>query len=249
MPTCLEQILQAPFVPTVYPLPAEILAAYADVLYEEGFPALEVLARPLDTALEAMKKINQLPQRKRILWGLGTMTTRTAAQQAVELQPDFLVSPAFSHKILEVCVKADIPYIPAVLTFQDVQDVLDAFEEYGIPVKILKLCPIQELSTEYVRLLGGCFPGITFCPTGGINRENFVEWLRAPYVAAPMESHFVPRELLINGDFEAVRVRLREIRALAAEARSLQQEGLSELRMYKGAEERRRRKDVNPFDE
>ena len=213
-----NSILRAPILPTVFPAGAEVLCRYADALAAEGYPALEVLARPLDEALAAMREVFARPQRQVVKWGLGTLRSRDAAVGAVELRPDFLVSPAFSRRVLDVATEAGIPYIPAVHTFQDVQDVIDAFEEKDLEVRILKLCPVYGVTREYVQSLCGCFPGITFCPTGEVTLENYVHWKSTPGIAAPMGSRFVPREILEAGDVQPIRDRLRQLRRLSEEA-------------------------------
>jgi 2-dehydro-3-deoxyphosphogluconate aldolase/(4S)-4-hydroxy-2-oxoglutarate aldolase len=207
-----EQIVQAPVLPTVFPLEADILCAYGEALHAEGYPALEVLARPLEQALGVMRQVMLRPQRCLVAWGMGTILTESAARQAVELQPDFLVSPAFSRRVLHVAAQAGIPYIPGVRTFQDVQTVLDAFEDEGLPVEVLKLCPIEGVTLEYMRSLAGCYPGIVFCPSGRIPLAEIAHWTRLPYLAAPMDSKFVSLELLETRDVEAIRKHLRMIR-------------------------------------
>lgn len=210
-----DLIQQAPILPTVYPTNAATLCRYADILHEEGYPAIELLGRPSEQALAAMSRIVEAPQRSKLKWGIGTVRTHAAARQAVALRPDFIVSPAFSPRVLEMAVQANVPYIPGVHTFQDVQNVIEAFEEYELTVKVLKLCPVFGLSPDYIQALRGCFPGIVFCPTGEITFENYLEWKRIPGIVAPMGSQLVPRDWLDAGDFEAVRHRLRQYRELA----------------------------------
>lgn len=211
----LDKMITAPVVPTVFPLDADVLRLYARALHAEGFPALEVLARPLDAAMAAMEKINNSPERNLILWGLGTIITEAAARQAVALRPDFLVSPAFSRRVLRVATEAGIPYIPGVFTFQDVQDVIETFAEYGLPIKALKLCPVQQATPDYLRMLATCYPEIVFFPSGNIPLEDIASWTQFSYVSAPMDSKFVPREMLERLDIEEVRGRLRTIRLYA----------------------------------
>lgn len=213
-----DSIVRAPILPTVPPLPAHILCGYADVLREEGYPALEVLARPLQDAVATVREVIGRPQRQKIRWGVGTMRTCREAREMIELKPDFLVSPAFSQRVLDAALEAKIPYIPAVHTFQDVQNVLDAFEDRGVEVRLLKLCPVYGLTREYVQSLCGCFPGIVFCPTGEMTLENYSDWKNMPGIVAPMGSRLVPTPLLEAADWPAVRQRLRLLRRLADEA-------------------------------
>jgi 2-dehydro-3-deoxyphosphogluconate aldolase/(4S)-4-hydroxy-2-oxoglutarate aldolase len=216
-----DKLACAPVVPTVLPISVDILARYIQVLHEEDYPALEVLCRPAEDAVDLVKEINSRPERGLIALGMGTVTSERTARLASELRPDFLVSPAFSRSVLSVAVEAGIPYIPAVEGFQDVQDVLDAFGEHGLAVELLKLCPVINIGQDYIRMLCNCFPGIRFCPTGDPKLESlqtFVEWKRRPGIAAPMSAAFVPRKMLIDGDFDAVRQRLRHLRSLSNQA-------------------------------
>jgi len=210
-----DQIVRAPIVPTVMPLSADMLGGYARALFDEGYPCLELLSRPLHQALEIFREIRSRPERKLVHWGIGTILTERAARQAVELSPDFLVSPAFSRRVLKVAAQAGIPYVPGVRTFQDVQDVLDAFEDHGLELRLLKLCPIYGLTREYVEALCGCYPGIVFCPTGEVTLENYPDWKQVPGIVAPMGSRFIPLATLERGDFAEVRSRLRAYRRLA----------------------------------
>ena len=211
----LETVFRAPMVPTVLPLAADILGAFARTLAEEGYPALEVLSRPPEQGFEVLRQINGRPERALVRWGLGTVTTEKVARQAASLRPDFLVSPAFSRRVLHVAAAEGLPYVPGVRTFQDVQDVLEAFEDEGLPLRVLKLCPIDGLSLDYVKMLSGCYPGILFCPTGEVTLDNYAHWRQLACIGAPLGSWFLPRELLEAGDWAAVRERLRSVRRLA----------------------------------
>lgn len=210
-------IQKAPIVPTVMPTSVEALCAYANVLADEGYPALEILARPVDAALEAFRAIRERPERKRILWGIGTICRKADVKRFVPYKPDFIVSPAFSLKVLKAAAAADIPYLPAVCTFQNVQDVIDAFDKYEFEVSILKLCPVFNLGSEYVAALQGCFPGTLYCPTGEVTMENYTHWKSMKGIVAPMGSRFVPHEWIEACNTEAIRGRLREIRRMANE--------------------------------
>lgn len=114
-----------------------------------------------------------------------------------------------------VAIEAGIPYIPGVFTFQDVQDVIETFAEYGLSIKALKLCPVQRATPDYLRMLASCFPEIVFFPSGSMPLEDIAMWTQFPYVSAPMDSKFVPREMLERLDIDEVRGRLQTIRLYA----------------------------------
>ena len=208
----LADILRTPAMINLYPREADTVRRYVRVLREEGYAALEILARPPTAALTLFKELSAGPERHLLRLGLGTVKTRRDAEQAVSVKPDFLVSPAFSRRVLEVAVEADLPYIPGVCTLQDVQDVLDAFEDVGREVKVLKLCPMAVLNAEYVRILGAIYPGIMFCPTGTVTLEELPEWSGMPNIGPAMQSEYVPDELFETRDWDGVRRCLRTVR-------------------------------------
>lgn len=213
------EVTNAFILPTlIYPActDEDTVCSYIRLLHEEGYPALEILCRPLDAALELFAKVSKREERKLICLGLGTVTSRAAAKRAVELGPDFLVSPAFSKNVLEVAVDAGVPYIPGVLTLQDVQGVLDAFEDAGLSVEVLKLCPASEVDLSYVATLAGCHPGIKFSPSGGVSMENLAYWRSSPHVgAAIMGGMFVPQDVLENGNWAEARSIIRRAKEIA----------------------------------
>jgi len=210
----LLEIAKKPVWPTVYPLSADILAPYMQVLHEQKYSLLEILARPLEPALEVFRQLNELPIRKKMTLGFGTILTGKAALKALELKPDFIVSPAFSPKVLDLSVEAGVPYIPGISTFQDVQDVLEAFEAHRLELKLLKFCALMTWMTpSYLKSLGGCYPGIRFCVTASrdLSMEDHFSYRQAPCVGAAMKAQFVPQELLEKKDFETVRKTLVDI--------------------------------------
>lgn len=218
----IDRLVEAPIVPTVLPLPADLFCAYLRALSTEGFPAVEILCRPIEPALQLMQAIARRPERKEVLVGLGTVRSAADAVRAVAVKPDFIVSPAFSRNVLQTAKRAGIPYLPGVSSFQDVQDVCDAYDEEKIPLKALKLVPVESMSRQYLDYLAGCFPGILYLPSGDpfieTRASTYLSWKSLPFIAAPMGANFIPRAWLEKGDMAKVRARLRALRALAEKA-------------------------------
>jgi len=128
-----------------------------------------------------------------------------------------MVSPAFSRHILDVAVEADIAYLPAVSTLQDIQNILEAYAEVGRELKVLKVCPVKIVTMEIAQMYANIFPGIVFCPTGTIEIEALSAWKANPWMGVAMEQWFVPTEVIQARDWDTARASLRKIKALAAE--------------------------------
>ena len=215
----LADLAEAPVTLNVHPgRSPETICGFIEAMKEEGYRILEILARPLDEAIELLKAAMDSPQRDHVWIGMGTVKTERDAKQVVELNPDFIVSPTFSARVLHVAAQAGIPYIPGVITLQDVQDILEAFEDEGLELKVLKVCPVNILNHDYFGILSEIYPGIVFCPTGTGGMETLSEWKKIPSVGPVMESLFVPPEMLDAQDWSVVRARLAEITAIAKQS-------------------------------
>jgi len=64
-----------------------------------------------------------------------------------------------------------------------------------------------------LKALGGPFPSVLFCPTGGIDATSAPDYLKLPNVACVGGSWLAPANLVNSGDWEAIR-----LRAVAASA-------------------------------
>lgn len=212
-------IANAPALLPVFPQYAKQtkkLCQFLEILHEQAYPAMEILCRPLPEALESLKALNDCSARNLVSIGLGTVRTEKDACAAVKVKPDFLVSAAFSRRVLAVAAEAAIPYIPVVSSLQDIQDVWEAFEDFGLELSVLKLCPVEGMTPNYIRCLCGCFPGITFCPTGTVPIKDIPRWRAIPGIGASIESKYVPGELIEQGDWAQVRQRLQCIKQLTS---------------------------------
>ena len=216
----LKDLAEAPVTLNVYPQrSAETMCGFLEVMKAEDYRILEILGRPVAEAADLLRQLNDAPQRSLARVGLGTIKTQRDAEAVVDLHPDFIVSPAFSARVLAVAADAGIPYIPGIITLQDVQDVLEAFEDNGLELKVLKVCPINILNYEYFEVLHGIYPGVVFCPTGTVTPETLAKWKALSYVGPAMENWFVPAEMLDAQDWPAARGRLAEIREIVRKAK------------------------------
>ena len=59
----------------------------------------------------------------------------------------------------------------------------------------------QSIQVDQLKSLIGPFPNIVFCPTGGINEENAIQWLNQKNVICVGGSWIVPSEI---NDYEEI---------------------------------------------
>ncbi len=68
-----------------------------------------------------------------------------------------------------------------------------------VPLKVLKIYPVDMLSFEIVQGMANTFPGITFCPTGTVPLETLPKWKKMPCIGAVMTSRIVPATIVKSG--------------------------------------------------
>jgi len=80
-------------------------------------------------------------------------------------------------------------------------------------ISLMKLFPAEAAGgVGLLAALAPVFPGVAFCPTGGLDQERARRYLALPNVPVVGGSWMVPREAIAAGDW----ARLRRLAAAAA---------------------------------
>lgn len=161
-----------------------------EILVENHVPLIEVTFRS-KLAGEAIK---QLSASGKLLVGAGTVRTLEEVKIAIENGATFIVSPAVVPEVIEYCLEQEIPIFPGTATPTDIQQA----SSYGI--KTVKFFPADIYGgLKAINALSGPFYDIKFLPTGGINEENFLEYIENPNVVG-IGGSFILSEKVIMED-------------------------------------------------
>ncbi len=171
----------------------------ADALVSGGIRVLEVTMRT-PVALACVRAIRAaVPQ---AIVGVGTITTIADLNAARDAGAQFGVSPGTTPALLTHAATSGFPFLPGSMTPSDVMRALDA----GFTA--MKLFPARQAGgVEMLKALGGPFPQVLFCPTGGIDAESAPSYLALPNVACVGGSWLAPAALVANGDWAEIRRR------------------------------------------
>jgi 2-dehydro-3-deoxyphosphogluconate aldolase/(4S)-4-hydroxy-2-oxoglutarate aldolase len=86
---------------------------------------------------------------------------------------------------------------------------------------LMKLFPAEALGgAGFLRALAPVFPGVAFCPTGGIDERQAAEYLALPNVPMVGGSWMAPKDAIAAGDWPRIR-RLAERAAAIGRASCL----------------------------
>nr|WP_245602541.1 bifunctional 4-hydroxy-2-oxoglutarate aldolase/2-dehydro-3-deoxy-phosphogluconate aldolase [Solirubrobacter soli] len=180
----------APVVPVVVVEDVEDAVPLAEALVRGGLPAIEVTLRT-DAALGAIERI--AAEVEGAVVGAGTVTTTAQIDAAIGAGARFLVSPGATPNLLDGLEASGVPFLPGTATASDVVALL----ERGITHA--KLFPAEVVGgVKALKAFAGPFPGVRFCPTGGINAANAPSYLEQPNVVC------VGGSWMVSSDFERV---------------------------------------------
>ena len=178
----------------------------AEALLAGGVKVLEVTLRT-PVALQCIEAIARAcPE---ALVGAGTIRSAADAQAALDAGSRFAVSPGYTAAIGAACRQIGLPLLPGVTTASEVM----AASADGL--SFLKFFPaVQAGGIAMLKALGGPFPDIAFCPTGGITLETAPQFLAMPNVKVCGGSWLMPADAVASGDWARITRLAREAQAL-----------------------------------
>lgn len=161
-----------------------------EILLQNDVPFIEVTFRS-NLALDA---INKLSQSGKLIVGAGTVRTLEEAKNAIENGASFIVSPAVIPEVIEYCIENKVPVFPGTATPTDIQKVVS----YGL--NVVKYFPADIYGgLRAIKALSGPFYDVKFLPTGGINSDNFMDYVSNDYILA-VGGSFIISEKMIKED-------------------------------------------------
>lgn len=186
----------SPVVPVVSLERADQAVPLAEALLAGGISIIEVTLRT-PAALEAIGIIaKNLPE---MHVGAGTVINEETFVRAMEAGAKFAFSPGNSDELMKVSREKGYPFIPGVATASDVMNALTNGFEY------CKLFPATVAGgVEALKAFSGPFASVRFCPTGGVNPDNFMEFISLKNVACVGGSWVVPAAALRENNYAEI---------------------------------------------
>jgi 2-dehydro-3-deoxyphosphogluconate aldolase/(4S)-4-hydroxy-2-oxoglutarate aldolase len=192
----LDILNAGPVVPVIVLKEVEQAVPLAQALLAGGIKVLEVTLRS-EVAIEAIQRIRQeVPE---AIVGAGTVVCRQDLEAVTEAGGMFAISPGLTPTLLQAANAGSIALIPGISTPSELMFGMEmGYSEF-------KFFPAE--ATGGVRMLksiGGPFPQITFCPTGGVSLQNFMDYLALANVACVGGSWVVPTQTVDAEDWDTI---------------------------------------------
>ena len=171
-------------------------------LVKGGMRAVEITLRT-EAALDCIRAVKEeVPE---VLVAAGTIATPVDLAKAMDAGADFFVSPGSTSKLLAAAAEAQVSFLPGIATASELMQAMDhGFNHF-------KLFPaVAAGGITLLKSLAGPFPEAQFCPTGGLNRQNFRDFLALPNVLCCGGSWMVADDLVAGAYWQQVEDLARE---------------------------------------
>ncbi len=183
---------------------AEHAEPLAEALLKGGINAIELTFRTEAAEASIRRIAASFPD---VTVGAGTVLTPDQLIRAKEAGAAFAVSPGFNRSIVQASIDMKLPFFPGIMTPSDVEGALE------LGCRLLKFFPAEVAGgTSMLKALAGPYAhtGVKFIPLGGLNRENFIDYLSMPIVAAIGGSWIAERNLIRDEKFAEITNRARD---------------------------------------
>jgi 2-dehydro-3-deoxyphosphogluconate aldolase / (4S)-4-hydroxy-2-oxoglutarate aldolase len=182
-----------PVIPVIVLDSVDDAVPLAEALVAGGVKVLEVTLRT-PVALKCMEAMARaVPE---AIVGAGTVRNIGDARAALDAGCRFAVSPGYLSEIGLGCREIGLPLLPGVATGSEVMRAnLDGYD-------FLKFFPATAAGgIPMLKALGGPFPDVSFCPTGGITLETAPQFLALPNVKVCGGSWLTPADAVKAKDW------------------------------------------------
>ena len=168
----------------------------AKALIDGGLPAAEITFRT-KCAAEAIKNITEaFPE---MLVGAGTVLTTEQVDAAIAAGSKFLVSPGLNPKVTGYCLSKGVPMLPGCSNPSDVEAALE------LGLSTVKFFPAEAAGgLKMLKAMAAPYGQLTFMPTGGINENNLLDYLKFNKIVACGGSFMVRDDLIRDKKWDEI---------------------------------------------
>jgi 2-dehydro-3-deoxyphosphogluconate aldolase / (4S)-4-hydroxy-2-oxoglutarate aldolase len=209
----LALILEVAVIPVVRVSTREQAICAVDGIIAAGITVVEITL----TVPGAIQIIEDLVTKygQKLLVGAGTVLDAETCRLALLAGAEFIVSPAFDARVLEVARTYGKICMPGALT------PTEALVAWQAGADLVKIFPCNSVGgPSYIRSLKGPFPQIEIVVTGGVNLENVAQYLAAGVAAVGVGEIILEREVIEAGNVGGITVNARRFVEAIRSARS-----------------------------
>lgn len=198
----LQRLAEARVVPVIRTRTAAAAETAVRWLHEAGLRVFEITM----TVPDAPALIRALAADRSLLVGAGTVPDAATAGRCLDAGARFVVAPWTDPGLLAPCRAAGAVLMFGALTPNEVRTAVSSGAD------VVKIFPASSMGgPAHVKALCSVFPGVAFCPTGGIEPDEVAAYLAAGARFVGMGGALVDERRIEAGDRDAIQGAARRL--------------------------------------
>ncbi len=201
-PDLIQRLRAARVVPVIRTGTSEHAATAVAWLKDAGLRIFEITM----TIPGAIPLIAQLARDRDLLIGAGTVPDATTARACLDAGARFLVAPWTDPTLAAPCRASNAALMLGALTPTEVRAGL------ADGADVVKIFPASSAGGPgHIKALASVFPGVAFCPTGGVDPGNVASYIAAGAAFVGMGGALVDEKRIAAGDKAAIEAAARAV--------------------------------------
>lgn len=192
----IQRLLNPGIVAVIRADSSEQLLNVCKALAKGGVTAMEI-TMTTPNAIEAIKETTQTLGDS-IYMGVGSVLDAVTARLAILAGAEFVVTPVYKEEVIRLCNRYNKPIVCGSYT---PTEALTAFENGA---DFIKVFPADGLGPSYIKALKAPMPQLEVIPTGGVNLDTCIDFLKAGCAGLAAGSSLVKKEFIQNEDWDAL---------------------------------------------
>ncbi len=176
--------------------------AISKALIDGGIKIIELIPN----IPQYLKLVESLSKNTQIIVGLGSALDGEQAHRALNAGARYISAHYIDRNIFTVCKNN------GAFVIQGAATVNEAIEAYNLGVDLIKIYPANFLGeAPYISRLRRSFPFLKLIPSGGVNGENFLDYLKAGATACVVGRSLSDKSLIRAHQWTEITERAKQL--------------------------------------
>ncbi len=168
----LENIRQTRIIPVVRTKSHDEAKGVIEAILNGGINVLEITMTTPNAVGLIEDCVNKYGDK--VIVGAGTVVDLETAKKCFNAGVKFIVSPMFDEATVKFCNQNELIVMPGALTPTEI------FNASKNGADVVKIFPVSSMGgVPHLKAVKSVYPNIEIVPTGGVNLENFNDYLNA----------------------------------------------------------------------
>jgi 2-dehydro-3-deoxyphosphogluconate aldolase/(4S)-4-hydroxy-2-oxoglutarate aldolase len=198
----IEKISENKLIVIVRGVEREKLIPLAEALYEGGVRLLEITysanksVADVDTAANIKLLADHFEGR--MLIGAGTVLSEEQVELTAKAGGKFIISPDTNERVIRKTCELGLVSIPGALTPTEIQSA------HSFGADFVKLFPITNMGTAYVKAVKAPLSHIKLLAVGGINADNAADFIKSGVCGIGAGGNLVNKDWINAGEWDKI---------------------------------------------